>query len=151
MSNETSPAARFKIIVLIRHPDMDPNKISEELGLEPNAIFRAGDERTTPTGHVLSGRHTETRWNHIFRFQGTRELSSELENIVRVLAGHKSFFQKLSLQRGTLELYVQLPGDVNIGDAISWQILKDMADLRFSLGLEVFPNFPETLKDDSAA
>jgi hypothetical protein len=40
-----------------------------------------------------------------------------------------------------LALYVQLPGDVNMGDELPSSVLKEIAALEINLELEVFPRF----------
>ena len=114
-------------------------QISKELDLLPDVAFRAGSVRVLPNGNTLPGLATESRWSYVYYLSKTSRLSKSIEEIVAFLELHAVFVRKLCLEGGTLELYIQLPGDLNIGDAISWGLLKKMAQLRISLGLEVFP------------
>ena len=42
---------------------------------------------------------------------------------------------------GAIDLIVNLPGDLNIGDALPWHEMQRLSALRIDLGIEVFPGF----------
>ena len=55
------------------------------------------------------------------------------------LAGTRRFLASLRETGGTAELIISLPGDSHQGASISVRLLKALADLGVSLGIEVFP------------
>jgi len=40
-----------------------------------------------------------------------------------------------------ISLIADLEGQANIGDELNWQVLARLADMKISVGVEVFPNF----------
>lgn len=131
--------AAYNVILLMRHPDIDPGEVTREFGLTPHVAFRKGCVRTLQNGKELPGVSRDSRWNHVYRFSMGRRVGEALAQIVTFLEGHKAFIKKLCLHGASFELYVQLPGTTNIGDSISWDLLRRMSQLRVSLGIEVFP------------
>jgi Domain of unknown function (DUF4279) len=142
MQEQQASLRRYRIILLIRHPDIDAESISRELKLSPYAAYTAGRERMLPNGNTLPGLATQSSWNHIYHYSGEARLEDSIAEIITFLEGHGAFLRRLSLQGGTIELYIQLPGDVNVGGSVPWELLRKMSDLRISLGAEVFPKFP---------
>jgi len=124
-----------------RHPSIDPAEISQRLALEPYSSCRAGEPRKTPTGVVLEGVHHETSWNHVFRFRGERRFSNKLEELLSRLSVHRHFLHRISGEGGSTRLFLELPGDVNMGDDIHWQTMQKLVDLRIIFGVETFPRF----------
>lgn len=129
----------YNVILLVRHPDVDPGELSREFGLTPHVAFRKGSVRILENGKKLPGVSRDSRWNHVYRFSKDRRVGDALAHVMTFLEGHKGFIKKLCLQGASFELYVQLPGATNIGDSISWELLRRMSQLRVSLGIEVFP------------
>jgi hypothetical protein len=145
-ASKRRPRRRFKVILLIVHPTIDPRRISNELGLKPYVSFRKGHPATAPSGHVLPHLPLESRWNHIYKFNGPKHaLATSVERLLDSLASHRSFFQRMCRQGGSTQLYVQMPGDVNNGSTFPWELLKKLSDIRIGLGIEVFPNSPDPL------
>lgn len=134
--------ARFDIVLLIRHPSLDPAIISARLGLDAFRSWKAGDPRTTPTGHVLPGRHANSCWNYVFHYQDTGRFSTAIEGILGRMSGHKSLLDQINKTGGTTELFLQLPGDASVGDGLSWGALKTFAELKIGLSVETFPEMP---------
>jgi hypothetical protein len=130
---------RFEITLLIRHPDLDPELITAKLRLQPHRSWQAGEPRTTPKGKVLPGSHKTSCWNHVFRYQGDVHFSEEIDTILAQLTPCRALFRKIEQTGGKSQLFLKLPGDQNLGDELSWKILKKFADLRVGFSLETFP------------
>lgn len=145
MTNETatrilmSNIVGYRILLLIKHPNIDPNLITSELNVEPDRTWRAGDLRETPAGNRLPGVRTETMWTYTFAYGNDRRFFVRVDELVDWLNKHQDFLLSVESGRGSTEIYVQLPGDANLGDAVSWKTLKKMTDLRVDLSIEVFP------------
>jgi len=59
------PSARatpFQLSLHVRHPSVDPEEISRELGLEATESFRAGEPRHSRSGVAAAAVHAETYW-----------------------------------------------------------------------------------------
>ncbi|HEX3885101.1 MAG TPA: DUF4279 domain-containing protein [Stellaceae bacterium] len=134
--------ARFDIALLIRHPNLDPALITERLGLDALRAWKAGDARTTPAGRLLPGRHADSCWNYVFHYKDTDRLSMAIEDILGTLKNHKPLLEEIDKTGGTTELFLELPGDANIGDGLSWVVLKKFATLKIGLSVETFPGLP---------
>ena len=61
---------RFAIVLLVRHPSMDPKEISRDLKLEAFSASKAGDQIKTPKGTVIPGTWERSSWNHVFEYEG---------------------------------------------------------------------------------
>lgn len=83
-------------------------------------------------------------WGHNFKTIGRRDFFSDLEKLVEKLSPHKRAFTRFVGQGGTIEVIIELAGDVNIGDSISWRSLAALSGLKIDLGIEVFPEFGDT-------
>ena len=59
--SETS-ATPIQLSLRVRHPAIDPQEISEALGLEPEHCFKAGDSRPTRSKGAIAAQHTQTYW-----------------------------------------------------------------------------------------
>lgn len=55
-------AYEFTVSLRIRHPTIDPAKISAALGIEPQHIWRAGEPRCDAAGVELGGAHHDSYW-----------------------------------------------------------------------------------------
>jgi len=52
----------FQLSLRIKHPSIDPAEISNELGIEPEHSFRAGQPRHSKSGLGVAAVHTESYW-----------------------------------------------------------------------------------------
>jgi hypothetical protein len=134
--------ARFDIVLLIRHPHLDPTTVTDHLGLSADQSWKAGDPRTTPSGQPLPGLHPNSCWNHVFHYSQNWRFSAALESILRTLETNRSLLRRIDKTGGTTELFLQLPGDANVGDTLAWETLKRFAELRIGLSVETFPDMP---------
>src|SRR5580704_16029524 len=58
----TAQAMPYQLSLHVRHPSVDPEEISRELGLEAIESFRAGDPRQSRSGVAATAVHGETYW-----------------------------------------------------------------------------------------
>jgi hypothetical protein len=90
---------RFDVELFIVHPSLDPADISRALGMEGHSSRRAGDQRKTPKGTLLSGVYPDTRWRHSIRHTVTEQwFASEVEGFVGDLNLTRSFLRALERQ-----------------------------------------------------
>jgi hypothetical protein len=140
-TNDSERLLRYDVRLLIKHPRIDPQLISERLGLAPKVTHLAGAKRATPTGTPLSGTYRQSMWGWSARTEGKRAFFDDVVALVQQLRAHQAFLSELVDAGGSIEVIVHLPGDKNLGSTIGWQELKIFAELKIKLGVEVFPDF----------
>jgi hypothetical protein len=137
----SAPAKRFDIVLLIHHPNIDPGLVTAALGLKPHRAWKVGEPRFTPKGRLLPGTRRMSCWNHVFRYRGSEGFACQIDSVLERLLPAKEFFLEISDTGGMAQLYLQLPGDQNLGDELDWNILGKFVDLRLAFSVETFPDW----------
>jgi hypothetical protein len=140
-SAEGEMAKHYHIILRIRHPELDPAEITAALGWQPHRSWQAGDRSTTPKGTKLAGLRSDGLWSYTFRYKSDEHIADKFDHILAQLIVHKDLFEELDRIGAQSALYLQLPGDTNIGDRIPWDVLKKFVDLKIAFELETFPQW----------
>lgn len=103
----------FTMSLGIRHPDVDPVRITRELGLQPEHVWRSGDQRQDHAGATVGGEHRESYW--ICDLASAQalpdrpvDLQSELTRILDTLRRSMPFMQELHHGGGTAELFIRV-------------------------------------------
>jgi hypothetical protein len=133
---------RYRIILRIRHADLDPAEITTALGWEPQSSWKAGDQAVTPKGTTLPGVRSDGLWSRSFEFKGRGNIAQNLDELVDHLIDSKELFDRLHQMQAQSALYLQMPGNTNNGDRIPCGLLRKLADLQVGLEFEIFPNWP---------
>jgi hypothetical protein len=141
MTDEENSGLRYRIRLLIHHPHIDPDRITETLGLTPHFSAIAGSVRKAPNGAILPGPHRTSVWSHSFRVEGHRRFFSEVLKMIDRLEPHKTLLHEIADSGGFMCLIVDLPGDVNLGSNFRWREMARLSDLHIDLGVEVFPDY----------
>lgn len=134
------PEYRYRVRLLIRHPHIDPARITRALGLDPRHSALAGSARRAPNGAALPGVHKTSSWNHSFHVERNRHFFSDIEKMITRLEPHRSFLAEIIDGGGSIELIVHLRGTTNIGDTFQWRDMARLSALQIDLGIEVFPD-----------
>jgi hypothetical protein len=139
----------YTISLRIRHPSLDPDSITQALGLEPQHAWRAGDARRDSAGEALEGAYRESYWvGRLAQGAGTAGQSSAegaLLNALAQLDRTRSFLEQLSAQGGHAELHVSLLAQENFRLDLSAPSLNLLARLGLAVVLEVQTNSPRDL------
>ena len=103
----------FTISLGVRHPSMDPSRITQALGLEPGHVWSDGQPRTSPTGDALPGNHRESYWICEIaprpKFPGERgEVDRDLSRLLDKLRASGDFIQELQRSGGATELLLTI-------------------------------------------
>jgi hypothetical protein len=141
IGDEDEDALRFKVRLLIRHPKIDPDRITNALRLAPHLSAMVGSARKGPKGTVLPGLHKDSVWSHSFRVERNRRFFSDVAQLIDKLEPRKELLVEIANSGGSICLILDLPGDTNIGDVFSWREMARLSALRIDLGIEVFPEF----------
>jgi hypothetical protein len=138
---EKNESLRFKIRLLIRHPNIDPDRITRTLQLTPHLSAMMGSVRKGPKGAALPGLHKDSVWSHSFRVERNRFFFSDAVKLIDKLEPHRAFLVEIDKSGGSISMVLDLPGDTNIGDVFPWREMARLCDLRINLSIEVFPEF----------
>ena len=125
----------------MKHPKLDLSYLTARLSLTPDICRLAGAVRTSPTGKPMPGLNKYSVWSYTREFKNERAFFRSICKFIDELRPRKSVFLKVASNGGSSELIVELPGDINLGDSISWKSLKQLSAFHISLGVEVFPKF----------
>jgi hypothetical protein len=138
---ETEVEYRFVLRFEVRHPSMRPERITEALELEPHRAWAVGVPRRNPRGDPLPGVYIETSWGYLTWHKGRRNFFDTMAELLDSLADKRPFLDELISSGGGVSMIIYLPGDVNIGDELEASVMKRLAELNISVGVEVFPQF----------
>lgn len=139
--NEKYPPPKYAVRLFIRHPDIDPNEITEAFGLEPSHAWATGSPKVLPNGNTLPGRAKNSYWNYKDVVVDNNNFPKKFERIISILEKNKNFIEKIKKTYGEIEMDLQFYGGAHIGNVIDWDQLKRMVKLKINLGIEVFPNW----------
>lgn len=134
----------YKVSLRIRHPTIDPQIISSTLGLKPSRIWQAGTPRKTPNGENLEGINKETYWSAQLS-NGKNILSEEeaLESYLlektNYLNKYSGFLGKLKETQGTLEYFIGVFGNKNMGCVFNSELLTSINSLGIEIALDIYP------------
>jgi hypothetical protein len=140
LANDENSELRYRVRLLIHHPNIDPVRITETLELTPHLSAMAGGVRKAPNGAILPGPHKLSVWSHSFRVEGHRRFFVEVEKMIDRLEPHGALLTEIATSGGFITLVVDLPGEVNLGSTLPWREMARLSNLHVDLGIEVFPD-----------
>jgi len=134
----------FKIRLRIWHPTINPDAITNALGIKPNRSWQKGNKRTTPKGTSLSGRYRESYWNadpfNYGEYQSTDELAIDvIVSVLDILKAHKSFLKKLHKDGARIVLQVSSFSHRNYAIEIPPKIMQNLSELKISFAHDIYP------------
>jgi hypothetical protein len=134
----------FTISLRIRHPSIDPARITNVLGMEPQHTWQAGAARRGPGDEALEGVHRESYW--MGRLMEEPQLASarvSVESVLRQtlanLRRSQSFLEQLHAEGGAAELHVSLFARADFRLELSAQSLALLGRLGLAVALDVHP------------
>ena len=127
----------YSIRLLITHPTMSADDVTTALGMEPDNSWNAGERSFTP----------DMKWGYTSWTEGKRLFFDEVHVILEWLQEEKNFLSRLLNSGGIVQVIVQLPGSINIGDSVKFETLSLALKLGVAIGIEVFPNLVKPKSD----
>jgi Domain of unknown function (DUF4279) len=132
----------FTVSLRLRHPAVDPSRITQTLGMEPQHTWKAGDPRRDPAGGALPGIHRESYW--MGRLMDEPQLSSArlsvesvlLQKLTQLRRSH-DFLEQLHAEGGVAELHVSLYAREDFRLELSEQSLGLLGRLGLAVTLDV--------------
>jgi len=120
----------YGLRLLIGHPTMLVDEVTTALDMEPDYSWNAGERKFTKN----------MMWNHTSWTEGARLFFDEVHEVLVWLHEKQAFVSRLFESGGELQVIVQLPGAINIGDNLKLETMSLAVKLGVSIGVEVFPN-----------
>jgi hypothetical protein len=150
------PSYPFQLSLRIRHPSIDPEQVSRQLGFDADHSFRAGDPREGGRSSVALV-HAESYWlgtldpltmmpgtpfdpkispqTHVAAFG---MLDSALIVVTSgLLRRHAEFFRQLQQEGGEVRLIVALSARKARGFTLTPQLGRALSDLRIPVDIEL--------------
>lgn len=129
---------RYDVCLRITHPSMDPQHICNRLGLQASMMWKAGENRQTPTRTLLSGVYKESYC--VFDLAVPR--GCELENFIKrsnkTLGPHKRFLSHISSTGGSVEYFIGMYLDRNHGVVFCPELLAQLTKLQIGLSFDLY-------------
>ena len=153
------PSYPFQLSLRIRHPSIDPEQISQRLGIDAEHSFRAGEPREAGRSTVAPV-HAESYWLGTLDLQtlllGTAfdlglmpevsahtraiafgVLDSALTVTSTMLLRHAGFFRQLQSEGGEVRLIVAISGRKTRGFTLTPHLGKALGELRIPVDFEL--------------
>jgi hypothetical protein len=139
----------FTISLRIRHPTIDPARITEALGIQPQHTWKAGEPRRDPVGVQLEGDYRDSYW--MARLMDHPQLSSEALSVETVLVRtldqlrrSHDFLGQLNSNGGVSELQVSLYARQDFRLELIADSLALLGRARVAIALDVHLHTPNT-------
>lgn len=138
----------FTITLRVRHPDIDPARITAVLGIDPQASWKKGDPRIGPHGEPIPGAHRESYWTG--GLMPAPQLSSEYATIeaelLKILTRLREYYEfliELCSNGAASELHISLFARQEFRLDFSPSTLALLGRLGLAVALEVHPHVPK--------
>jgi hypothetical protein len=130
---------RYSVSLHVSHPDIDPDLISQELGLQPtHRPTCRGEAKTAPNGTPRDGYWEFSHWSHRFEIVQDGELVTFLQHLAATLEPHREFLRGLEEDGGVVEFFVGIFTDTNCDQILPFDLMGKLADLRVNLRLDLY-------------
>jgi hypothetical protein len=126
----------------ISHPNLDPQLVSEKLGLAAQTAWRSGDPRQTPKGTPLGGNRSQGYWSADPFSYGWRDsadalVEDALEELVSFLQPHRDFLLGYT-DDGSVRIWVSTQSIRNFAIELPPTMLTQLGSLGVSLVHDVY-------------
>lgn len=131
---------RYCISLRVTHPNIDPEEITRELGIEPFREWKMGKQRFTPKGTLLEGLNKGSYWAANMHSE-KRILSANIviEEYLAKLNDkfniHKEYFASLVASGGCIEYFIGWFSADNVGITLDTALMKQTSELNIEIGL----------------
>ena len=133
----------YIISLRVKHPARDLSYLGPLLELKSKGGWLAGEQRMTPKGTELDGRYTYSYWYSEItnnpEESGNIDIETSLDEWTSKLSTHSVEFNKITNEGGTIDYFVWIYCDKNLGIDISPKLMKNMSSLGISLGVGCDP------------
>jgi hypothetical protein len=128
----------IRLSLHLHHPTRDLAVVCAALGLAPRRIWKAGDERKTPTGTKIGGLRDSSSCSIELGVRSREPLSERFDAALVLLRPHRAMLRELSSEGVRVTFYIGWFCDEHTGDTFPWKLLEEMSDLRIDLELNIY-------------
>lgn len=130
-------ALSYAMSLRVRHPTLDPARLTETLHLEPLHSWRAGEPRRSATGATLGGEHRESYWSAPLPAQAVGAAAFPLElflgqQLVQ-LSRHREFLCRLQSEGAQVSVLIEMSPVENAALTLSSATSRKLADLNIEV------------------
>lgn len=153
----SQPSYPFQLSLRVRHPSIDPASISQELQIQPEHSFRAGQPRETTRSAAVTPIHVDSYWLATLDLEALLLGTSETALVARhthaialatldtaltilvssVLRRHSQFFHRIQSEGGEVRLIVAVSARKSRGFTLTPQLSKALSELRIPVDFEL--------------
>ncbi|MGD9582224.1 MAG: DUF4279 domain-containing protein [Lysobacterales bacterium] len=132
----------YSVQLLIKHPELDPEEITNTIGMKPTKSWKRGDPVTTPTGLLVGGVHSDSSWSYSDSIHMEMEAGhfDTIEKLINQMYDKRAFFSKIKSSGSRLEFVLIFYDGEYISAEIAPEHLQKLCELGFSLGVLVTAN-----------
>ena len=117
---------------------MDPADISRQLRLSPSRKWKAGTQRTTPTGKQLTGTYKETYCVFDLDEKSDGDLESTLLTLTKQFHSFEHFLKKVRSTGGSIEYFIGLFVKKNTGLELDSGLMAQLVNLGIDLSFDIY-------------
>ena len=117
---------------------MDPAHVTSTLGLQPTHSSRCGEVRRTPKGTPLAGVYTDSRWSGGLCDLSGMTVDRAIAAFLDKVGARTAFWGAIVKGKGEAQFIASLDGRHYQGMTIDVDLLRRLAELEISLGLEIY-------------
>ncbi len=128
----------------LAHSSLDPELVTQTLGLKPTRSWRKGEARHTPKGTPLQGVYSEGYWSsnpfeYSWRESTDTLIEDALEELVKYLEPNTAFLKNIGDDGGKVTIWVSSQSIRNYAVELSPALLSRLAALGASIVYDVYP------------
>jgi hypothetical protein len=128
----------YRVSFRVTHPTLDPRAIANQLGMEPEFSWKAGEPRKTPKGTPLEGSRKESYCTFEIGRGDDGELAKCLSTAVDNFQAQSEFLREIRAAGGSLMFYAFWYPNGDTGEVFATDLLRKMADIGIDLGINVY-------------
>lgn len=118
---------------------MDPELITDNLGLPPNVSQKYGEQITTPKGTKIDGEYRFSKWTHkIDSVQSSERFKDELITLIDYLFARRDFLSSVSSGGGIFSVYLNISTPEHFAFQVPIDAMRKMVEMEINFGFEIF-------------
>jgi len=133
----------YTISLRVKHPSADLCYLGALLEIKPEREWKVGNKRETPKGTSLEGTYSESYWYSVITNEKEKSETISMENSLTVwtekLESYKEEFSKIITEGGSIEYFIWLDCEKNLGFELTPVLLRKISNLGISLGIVCDP------------
>lgn len=139
-------SSKFDISLRLKHPELELGIFCNTLGLEPTRKWKAGEQRTTPSGTLLEGIYDFSYCSCRLSPSDDQELLDTLKGYNEIFKPHKELFHQIRATGGRIEYFIGWYINGNAGEIFDLDLFVSLIDLGIEIALDVYPSIEKILK-----